>query len=583
MPHSYPSRLMPLSESEIIADPGYPGWHSGQAVGPRMHTVTRPLGRELENSFWILEYRWSYGIRPLGFTVVDDAMNWGLQRGAYETHLPGSNGQDYALAGIHAYCRELPQLSALEDESREQQLDAFLPPFLEGFEESWAATTQALDARGRTLCERDLSGLDIPELLAYLEDARLYLRWVWEVHFHWMYPLLVNYLGFTGFCEELGIAASEVPKFLAGHPSKITEGDQALFNLAAEARSAGLEATFKENEAGAIVAALGKAGSAGSGFQAKLDKFLQTWGWRTENVGDLGIASWREDPTPVLGMIRTLLAKDEIPNVATELRHSAAARDEAISEARSRLSRSEQESFDEGLQALQSANFIWWNEDHNHYIDMRSTIPMRRAALALGEAFGCAHPDDTTFLFWPELLAVAEGGSKLGEFTNLIGERRDYFAQWAARRGEMPKYLGPTPEEVTDPIMIEMDGVTEEFLRVIGSNQSGAESLTGTAGGPGKTQGRAKILLTAEGIHELAPGDVLVCEGTSPSWTPAFAKIAACVCDTGGSLSHAAVISREYGVPSVLGTAIATKLIREGDLVEVDGTKGEVRVLERAA
>jgi pyruvate,water dikinase len=75
----------------------------------------------------------------------------------------------------------------------------------------------------------------------------------------------------------------------------------------------------------------------------------------------------------------------------------------------------------------------------------------------------------------------------------------------------------------------------------------------------------------------------LVCEGTSPSWTPAFAKIAACVCDTGGSLSHAAVISREYGVPSVLGTAIATKLIREGDLVEVDGSKGEVRVLERAA
>jgi len=108
---------MPFSEAEIIADPGYPGWHSGMAVGPRMHTVARPIGPELKDSFWILEYRWSYGIRPLGFTVVDDAMNWGLQRGAYETHLPGSNGQDYALAGVHAYCRELPQFSALEDEA----------------------------------------------------------------------------------------------------------------------------------------------------------------------------------------------------------------------------------------------------------------------------------------------------------------------------------------------------------------------------------------------------------------------------------------------------------------------------------
>ena len=114
---------MPFSEAEIIADPGYPGWHSGMAVGPRMHTVARPIGPELKDSFWILEYRWSYGIRPLGFTVVDDAMNWGLQRGAYETHLPGSNGQDYALAGVHAYCRELPQFSALEDEAREQRLD----------------------------------------------------------------------------------------------------------------------------------------------------------------------------------------------------------------------------------------------------------------------------------------------------------------------------------------------------------------------------------------------------------------------------------------------------------------------------
>lgn len=574
---------MPFSEAEIIADPGYPGWHSGMAVGPRMHTVARPIGPELKDSFWILEYRWSYGIRPLGFTVVDDAMNWGLQRGAYETHLPGSNGQDYALAGVHAYCRELPQFSALEDEAREQRLDACLPPFLEGFSANWAATTRTLDARGRTLCECDLSGLGTGELLEYLEDARLYLRWVWEVHFQWMYPLLVNYLGFTGFCEELGIAAAEVPKFLAGNPSKITEGDQALFSLAAEARNVGLESVFKENEAGGIATALGKAGASASGFQDKLEKFLQTWGWRTENVGDLGIDSWRENPTPVFGTIRTLLAKDSIPDVATELQHSAAARDEAIAATRGRLSRSEQVSFDEGLQALQSANFIWWNEDHNHYIDMRSTIPMRRAALALGTVLGCANPDDTTFLFWPELIRLAEGRAKFNEFANLIGERRDYFKQWAARRGEMPKYLGPTPEQVTDPIMIEMDGVTEEFLRAVRFNQSGAEFLTGTPGGAGKIRGRAKVLLTAEGIHALAPGDVLVCEGTSPSWTPAFAKIAACVCDTGGSLSHAAVISREYGVPSVLGTAIATKLIREGDLVEVDGSKGEVRVLERAA
>ena len=116
---------------------------------------------------------------------------------------------------------------------------------------------------------------------------------------------------------------------------------------------------------------------------------------------------------------------------------------------------------------------------------------MRRAALALGTVLGCANPDDTTFLFWPELIRLAEGRAKFNEFANLIGERRDYFKQWAARRGEMPKYLGPTPEQVTDPIMIEMDGVTEEFLRAVRFNQSGAEFLTGTPGGAGKIRGRA--------------------------------------------------------------------------------------------
>jgi len=75
------------------------------------------------------------------------------------------------------------------------------------------------------------------------------------------------------------------------------------------------------------------------------------------------------------------------------------------------------------------------------------------------------------------------------------------------------------------------------------------------------------------------PGEVLVCEMTLPTWTPLFSTIAAVVSDTGGVLSHGAVVAREYGIPAVFGVGSATAAIRDGQLVEVDGDAGLVRLL----
>ena len=90
-------------------------------------------------------------------------------------------------------------------------------------------------------------------------------------------------------------------------------------------------------------------------------------------------------------------------------------------------------------------------------------------------------------------------------------------------------------------------------------------------------------MVSAMELFDLEEGEILVTEATSPNWTPAFAIIAACVCDGGGSLTHAATVSREYGIPCVVGTSVATLRIKTGDLIEVDGTKGTVTILERAA
>ena len=80
-------------------------------------------------------------------------------------------------------------------------------------------------------------------------------------------------------------------------------------------------------------------------------------------------------------------------------------------------------------------------------------------------------------------------------------------------------------------------------------------------------------------ISELQKGEILVAAVTSPSWTPVFGKVAAAVSDIGGIMSHAAIVSREYGMPAVVGTGDATSRIKTGDRLRVDGDTGTVEIL----
>src|SRR5205823_1526484 len=106
--------------------------------------------------------------------------------------------------------------------------------------------------------------------------------------------------------------------------------------------------------------------------------------------------------------------------------------------------------------------------------------------------------------------------------------------------------------------------------------------VNGMAGSPGVYRGRVRLAHTLADGQALQDGEVLVTETTSPPWTPLFATAGAVVTDTGGVLCHCAVVAREYAIPAVVGTRVATHVLRDGMLVEVDGTAGEVRIVEAA-
>lgn len=123
----------------------------------------------------------------------------------------------------------------------------------------------------------------------------------------------------------------------------------------------------------------------------------------------------------------------------------------------------------------------------------------------------------------------------------------------------------------------------ENYWGYIQSLVAGADNSTntfdGVIGSSGIKQGTACVVLGKEDFYKLKKGDILICNSTSPEWTPLFSLASAVVSNTGGALSHAAIVAREYGIPAVLGTGNATTKIHDGDIVCVDGTKGRVILL----
>jgi len=570
---------------EYISQEWYPGFRPGDRRAPY---VVEPFGtftKADERRFWFLDFHWPRGLTPLGLIWNEDGYSWGSQLAAERMPLPTGRGITQRIAGTHTYAAAIPVEAPGDVRERTARLRGSLPGFLRDFEQIWAQRIAELEAWWQRLRTADVAAASRDGLAAMLADARRFHQRAFEIHFELMYPLLVNYRAFCGVCTELDLDPAEIGKFLQGRDTRIMQTDRELGALTAAVRQAGLAPVFAATEPERLADALAAAGGAAAAWMSRFGDFLAEFGYRTEGPSDVALPSWIEDPTPALGMIKTLLQKQTDHPFEEARRQAQAERDAAIDAARSRLTRAEQQVFDAGLASVQAANFPWWQDEHNYYIDLRVSLPLRWAALGIAERVGADRPDDTVFLSYPELAGVAAGELSYSGFRGLVTERRAYFEHWRGRRASMPKVLGTVPATVQDPILVEIFGLNRNFLTAVTAAATSAEvrTLTGIAASGGRATGPARVLSDADDLHRVGPGEVLVCESTSPNWTPAFAKIAACVCDGGGMLSHAAIVGREYRVPTVTACGVATVTIRDGDLIEVDGDRGVVTVLRRGS
>ena len=162
----------------------------------------------------------------------------------------------------------------------------------------------------------------------------------------------------------------------------------------------------------------------------------------------------------------------------------------------------------------------------------------------------------------------------------MVRERKAAIAEWA--KHETPPALGPVPDIIDDPAIVMLWGITRESLDawLTAGEQPDSNEIKGFAASNGVVEGIARVVKSAEEIGRLRKGDILVCQVTNPSWAPVFQNISAAVSDIGGSMSHAAIVAREYGLPAVVGTGTGTQKIKDGQRIRVDGGRGVVTLLE---
>lgn len=300
-----------------------------------------------------------------------------------------------------------------------------------------------------------------------------------------------------------------------------------------------------------------------------LASFLDLYGDRAVREAELSTPRWKEDPRPVLAMVRVAL-RGEARDAERELARGKATADAEMHRLVPRLNIAEQTLVRHLVVRTQKAARLrermraWVTRVLGMLRDVALDADRRLLRLvpdlardwaqvkASGGALSTIH---TVFFLTVDEVVHALRSSRT-DLAPLVRSRRAELARDQSRPDPPATFIGSPPSVQLPP--------------------SGGDVLRGTAASSGIVEGRARVLLSAAQMSELEPGEVLVVHTTDVGWTPLFCIAAGVVTELGGGLSHAAVVARELGVPSVVNVDGVTRVLRTGDRVRVDGDRGVV-------
>lgn len=389
-------------------------------------------------------------------------------------------------------------------------------------------------------------------------------------------PLLPSILPLLGLSLGLPIIAKRFSDGLASEDERevtlrglpynpTTEMDLALWELARRLRTDTKVVSLLREKLPEQLASAYRAGTLPPVFQQGLADFLKLYGHRGVSEIDLGLPRWSEDPTYIIGVLNNyqrLTTSEAAPDA--HFHQSREAAETMVNELKQRARRS---SWLRGKLVGFSLNRI------RALLGLREAPKFdlvlllssgRRLLLSIGEELVRAgRLESSADLFYLNLMEVHEAVAGKDMRAAAREHRANYEREM--QRQHIPRVLlsdGTEPEALVH----EAGGDTSDII------------LAGTAASAGVVKGAARVILQPVGAR-LEPGEILVAPSTDPGWTPLFLTARGLVMETGGPMSHGAVIAREYGIPAIVGVAGATERIRTGQQITLDGSAGTVRLV----
>jgi phosphohistidine swiveling domain-containing protein len=300
--------------------------------------------------------------------------------------------------------------------------------------------------------------------------------------------------------------------------------------------------------------------------QSAIRAFLQRYGVRGLAEIDLGRPRWGEDPTPIVRAVQSYLeiaSPDQAPDAVFERGREAAEAEVARLAEAMRRTRG----------GWIKARLVRWVarrmralsglRESPKFMAVRILAVTRAMLLESGEELVRAGVlDRADDLFFLHLAELEQGDS--GNWADLVRERHRVYDRERLRK-QIPRLLLS-------------DGRALYAGIAASSGQDGHNTLRGSPVSPGVAEGVAHVVFDPRQA-ELAPGEILVCPGTDPSWTPLFMAAGGLVMEVGGLMTHGSVVAREYGIPAVVGVHEATQQIQTGQRIRVDGTSGQIELL----
>jgi rifampicin phosphotransferase len=353
-----------------------------------------------------------------------------------------------------------------------------------------------------------------------------------------------------------------------GVPQNVTtEMDLTLWKTALQLRADTESAEFFRASDAPTLARRYLEGALPSVAQTAVGGFMEKYGMRGVGEIDFGQPRWREDPTPLMHTLQSYLNIEEAYAPDVLFRKGEKTAQDAIEKLAAKARLQPGGYFKQKMvrAAARRIRLLMGARESPKFFIIRLMGIARKALLEAGEEFVAAgtidQATDLAFLKLKELEDLSR--SSLPDPKKIITERRAVYER-ELRRRQVPRLL------VSDG---------RAFYEGLGSETDTGDVITGSPVSPGVAEGVVHVIFDPRGA-QLAPGEILVCPGTDPAWTPLFMAAGGLITEVGGMMTHGSVVAREYGIPAVVGVHQATTRLKDGQRIRIDGTAGKIMILD---